>query len=85
MFIIQPSTRIHVNDQVTKEKIAVPFPEGSLFIVGGLSIHAGTEYDEDNVRIHFYIDAKGNQRKKIKLISYILIRKLSFCELKYSK
>ena len=61
LFAVEEDTRLYVYGKDGID-VTVDIPPGALFVGGGLLIHAGHDYEMDNLRFHFYVDVKGNKR-----------------------
>lgn len=54
---LQDGTRLHVWSFDTGKEEAVTLDEGDVIVFRGDLGHAGSEYDEENWRLHIYIDS----------------------------
>jgi hypothetical protein len=48
------------NGTITEMK----FMSGDWIVFRGVKVHAGSSYDKENLRIHFYHDSIGSKRKR---------------------
>jgi hypothetical protein len=62
--IFSASVNSTVNIKVGSKYYIVPIPLNHLFIARQDLIHAGSAYDKENLRIHFYFDAADCKREK---------------------
>jgi hypothetical protein len=57
---IMDNTKIIVWNKYGYKHRVISIPKGSIFIGRGTLVHAGSEYDIDHLRLHYYVDYKND-------------------------
>jgi succinate dehydrogenase flavin-adding protein (antitoxin of CptAB toxin-antitoxin module) len=56
IFAIMDNTSVIVYDAEKDDNIKISIPKGGLFLARGDVIHAGSDYEKENIRLHVYLD-----------------------------